>query len=165
MKNMKLYVAFIYAFCAVAAAVTLSCGSDATVKNVKPENKPLTVITPDPNATPPPDTMAAGKKLYEANCAACHKEDGAGGKMVFEGRSIDPDDLTTEKIKAFPDDKIYNYIYKGIPDEGMPAFKDKLSEAEIREVVRYIRIGLQKIPESDTIKLQPQKSPEAPAAK
>lgn len=92
------------------------------------------------------DQLAAGRKIYTDNCAACHKEDGTGGKMEFDGKSISPDDLTAEKIKAFSDDKITGYIYKGIEDEGMPAFKDKLSEAEIREVVRYVRAGIQKMP-------------------
>lgn len=89
--------------------------------------------------------MAQGRKLYMDNCAVCHKEDGTGGKIEIEGTSIDPDDLTTDKIKAFSDEKIYGYIYRGIEDEGMPAFKDKLSEAEIREVVRYLRSDIQKM--------------------
>ena len=90
--------------------------------------------------------MAQGRNIYMSNCAACHKEDGRGGKIEIEGKSIDPDDLTANKFKSMPDDKIYGYIHKGIPDEGMPAFKDKLSEAEIREVVRYIRSEIQQIP-------------------
>ena len=90
--------------------------------------------------------MAQGRKLYTDNCAGCHKEDGRGGKIEIEGKSIDPDDLTSEKIKSFSDEKIYGYVYRGIEDEGMPAFKDKLSEAEIREVVRYVRSEIQKMP-------------------
>lgn len=97
-----------------------------------------------PVAQPPVDLMATGRKLYTDNCAICHKESGKGGKVEIEGRSISPDDLTGEKIKKMPDDRIYKYIFDGIADEGMPAFKDKLSEAEIREVVRYIRSELQK---------------------
>ncbi len=90
------------------------------------------------------------------NCAACHKEDGTGGKIEIEGKSISPDDLTSAKIKAFDDKKITSYIYKGIEDEGMPAFKDKLSEAEIREVVRYVRADIQKMPPSVETKASPQ---------
>ena len=129
-----------------------ACG-EAPVANAPASNNASTPAAP---ASPAPaasvDVMAQGRKLYMDNCAACHKENGTGGKIEIEGTSINPDDLTSDKIKAFPDEKIYGYIYRGIEDEGMPAFKDKLSEAEIREVVRYLRSDIQKM--SD-----PQKAP------
>jgi mono/diheme cytochrome c family protein len=34
----------------------------------------------------------------------------------------------------------------GAEDDGMPAFKGKLSEGEMRDVVKFIRVELQKIP-------------------
>jgi mono/diheme cytochrome c family protein len=102
------------------------------------------VNNPASNATPI-DPMAAGRKIYNQNCAACHKVSGTGGKMEFNGKTIDPEDLTSEKIKNTPDDKLYGYIISGFPDDGMPAFKDKLKEPEIREVVRYIRAEIQKM--------------------
>jgi mono/diheme cytochrome c family protein len=97
------------------------------------------------NAATPIDPMAAGRKIYNQNCAACHKVSGAGGKMEFNGKTIDPEDLTSEKIKNTPDDKLYGYIISGFPDDGMPSFKEKLKEPEIREVVRYIRTEIQKM--------------------
>lgn len=97
-----------------------------------------------PAVQPSVDLMATGRKLFVDNCAICHKESGKGGKVEIEGRTISPDDLTTQKMKDMPDDKMHRYIFDGIADEGMPAFKEKLSEAEIREVVRYIRAELQK---------------------
>lgn len=134
-----------------ALAALSGCGSAANT-NTAPVNTTVAVVTPDPNATPPPETMAAGKKLYLSNCAVCHKDNGTGGKVEVLGKKLNPDDLTSEKIKAMSDDKIYGYIYKGIEDEGMPSFKDDLTEAEIREVVRYVRVELQKIPETNIIK-------------
>lgn len=133
-------------FCFAVAAFAVGCGNGTTTAN-KPANVRIEVSTPDPNATPPPELMATGRKLYLANCAVCHKENGTGGKVEILGKSLNADDLTTDKMKQMPDDKMYGYIYKGIEDEGMPSFKDKLSEAEIREVVRFIRIELQKVPE------------------
>jgi mono/diheme cytochrome c family protein len=50
------------------------------------------------------------------------------------------EDLTTAKIKGFSDEKIIGYIMNGVEDEGMPAFKGKLSEGEMRDVVKYIRV-------------------------
>ena len=128
----------------IAAALALACGQ-APQTNNSSNNAAQTNASPAASA-PAVDLMAQGRKLYVDNCAACHKENGRGGKITIDGKSIDPEDLTTEKIKNFPDDKMYRYIHNGIEDEGMPAFKDKLSEAEIREVVRYIRADLQKIP-------------------
>lgn len=139
-----------------AAVLFAACQGPATTTNTQPpSNTTVAVVTPDPNATVPPVTIAAGKKLYESNCAVCHKENGTGGKVEVLGKKLNPDDLTSDKIKAMADDKIYGYIYKGIEDEGMPAFKDDLTEAEIREVVRYVRIELQKIPETNIIKTTP----------
>lgn len=94
--------------------------------------------------TPPPDTAATGRELFKKNCAACHKESGKGGKMEFEGKSINPDDLTSDKIKHISDQKIFEYITDGVTDEGMPSFKGKLKEPEIREIVKFIRAELQK---------------------
>ena len=105
---------------------------------------PAGTATPAPT---PEDTLAIGRKLFKQNCATCHKEDGTGGKITIEGKTINPDDLTSDKIKKFDDDKITGYIFNGVEDEGMPAFKGKLSEAQIREIVRFVRVDLQKMPE------------------
>ncbi len=131
----------------IAAAIFVLGGCSQPTSNQNTVNVPIAIVTPDPNATPPPETLAAGKELYMSNCAACHREDGKGGRIEIEGKSIKPDDLTSEKIKGFADDKLYGYIYNGIEDEGMPSFKDDLSEAEIREVVRFVRVEIQKVPE------------------
>lgn len=119
----------------------IACGSSVT--NTATSSTP----TPKPAATAaaePVDELAGGRALYEQNCAACHKEDGTGGKMTIEGETLNVDDLTSDKIRKFTDEKITGYIYNGVEDEGMPAFKDKLAEAQIREIVGYVRKGLQK---------------------
>ena len=85
------------------------------------------------------DELASGRKVFEQNCAICHKANGTGGKVVIEGKQLDPDDLTSDKIKSFSDEKIVKYILNGVIDEGMPAFKDKLSEGEIRDVLKHMR--------------------------
>ena len=69
----------------------------------------------------------------------CHKENGKGGKVTVEGKSIDPDDITTDKMKAKADDKFVGYINEGFPDDGMPAFKDKLKPEEVKAIVKHLR--------------------------
>lgn len=95
-------------------------------------------------ATPTPDELADGRKHYKEQCASCHKENGTGGEVVIEGKTLDADNLTTDKMKKMPDEKYIKYMVNGIPDEGMPSFKDVLSDDEMKEVVKYIREELQK---------------------
>ncbi len=127
-------------------SIALFSCSDGNGKNnvaVKPINS-APAQSPLPKATI--DELASGRTLYASNCANCHKENGTGGEVVVEGRKMKPDDLTTAKIKGFSDDKIIGFMMNGIQDEGMPALKGKISEGEMRDIVKFIRVELQKAP-------------------
>ena len=90
--------------------------------------------------TPPAiDEAAMAKELYATNCMICHKDNGKGGKVTIEGKTIKADDLTSDKMKNKSDDKLSGYISEGFPDDGMPAFKGKLTADEIKAVVKYVR--------------------------
>jgi mono/diheme cytochrome c family protein len=133
--------------CALAVFSVLSCSNNTQpISNVvvNSVNRESAAPTPLPSATI--DELASGRKVYAASCSNCHQDDGTGGEVTIEGKTIKPDDLTSAKIKAFSDDKILGYIMNGVEDEGMPAFKGKLSEGEMRDVVKFIRVELQKMP-------------------
>ena len=140
MKKLKIFIVL------GALSVTVACGNagpaNTTVNNAAIRN----ANTFPAQTASPADEVAMGRQLYEQNCAGCHKEDGTGGAITIDGKTIDPDDLTSDKIKKLDNVRIIKYIYDGIEDEGMPSFKDKLTEAQIREVVRYVRAGIQKMP-------------------
>lgn len=141
---MKLIV--IYLTLVFVSFVLAGCGEASKPANTvanKPSNTNLAAATPLPSATI--DELASGRKVYEINCANCHKPDGTGGPIEIEGKKINPDNLTSDKIKKFTDEKIIGYIMNGVEDEGMPAFKDKLSEGEMRDVVKFVRAEIQKI--------------------
>lgn len=89
------------------------------------------------------DEMASAKKIYTDNCAKCHKDDGAGGKIVVDGETLKAASLISEHSRKDNDAEIIEHIEKGISDEGMPAFKNRLSDGEIKMVVKYIRVNLQ----------------------
>jgi len=137
-----------------AILIALACGDSN-----KPANVAVNSVNTSPPQTPLPkatiDELASGRKLFASNCANCHKENGTGGEVIIEGKKLNPDDLTSAKIKGFADDKILRYITNGIEDEGMPSFKDKLSEGEMRDVVKFIRVELQKMPAPPSAKTDP----------
>lgn len=130
---MKLIIT-VTTFC--SAALFIASCSQAT-NNVN-TNRAATAATPPP--TPVVSRAPDGKDLYQLNCMICHKDSGKGGKVSIEGKSINAEDLTTENMKKVTDEKLVGYVTNGIEDEGMPAFKDKMTQEEIRAVVAHIRV-------------------------
>lgn len=129
----------------LAILIVLACGDSNKSANVAVNSvNTSSPQTPLPAATI--DELASGRKIFSSNCANCHKENGTGGEVIIEGKKLNPENLTSAKIKGFPDEKILRYIMNGVEDEGMPSFKDKLSEGEMRDVVKFIRAELQKMP-------------------
>jgi len=126
---------------AVPIALIASCGSAAT-SSVAATN--TSSSTPAPSATSTPDALAASRDLFKTNCAKCHQDSGKGGKVTVDGKQINAHDLTSDKMKKRDDDKFRDDILEGSPDDGMPAFKGKLTDAQIDDIIKYIRTELQK---------------------
>lgn len=147
MTNVKLFCVLSSIFLFFAACSNQTTGvSNQAPDDVPPRNTAtanLPAKTPFPEVANP---IEAGKTIYTRNCVNCHKEDGTGGKVVIEGKTLNPENLTSEKIKGFSDEKITKFVTEGIEDEGMPSFKDKLDPEEIKLVVTYVRRELQKMP-------------------
>jgi mono/diheme cytochrome c family protein len=94
--------------------------------------------------TAAPDELASAKKTFLDKCVRCHKEDGTGGKTEIDGVKINAPNLTSDKFKKEPDSEFIKAIEKGFPDDGMPAFKGKISDEEIKNLVKLIRKEFQK---------------------
>jgi mono/diheme cytochrome c family protein len=87
-----------------------------------------------------PSDAEVGAKLYAENCQICHKDTGKGGKdLTIEGKKISPEDLTSDKLKKKSDADLVKEISEGVTDEGMPAFKDKLSPDQMKQIVLHVR--------------------------
>jgi len=123
-------------FFSFACAGNTSVATDKVAGNT---NKP-SATTPAPSATAAvKDEMAMAADLYTVNCMTCHKDSGKGGPVTVDGKKIDPEDITTAKMAAKSDEKLKGYIADGFPDDGMPAFKDKLSDTEMVSLVKHLR--------------------------
>lgn len=117
---------------------TVNAANDAAQNSSAAANMPVNI--PEDIAQ---DGTVSGRKIYMEVCANCHKEDGTGGKVTIEGKTINADNLTTAKMAKMSDAKYVDYIKNGIPDEGMPAFKDKLNDEQIDSVIKFIRTEFQ----------------------
>lgn len=137
----------------ILSAVTLFIFACAENKTTSPANTTM-VTTTNPAAntaivnlnTQPSaamDEMISTKKIYTEKCVRCHKEDGTGGKVEIDGTTLKAENFTADKMKNMSDAKYINYIENGVPDEGMPAFKGKLSDDEIKNLVKFIRTEFQ----------------------
>jgi mono/diheme cytochrome c family protein len=116
------------------ALVVAACQSTST--NVS--NSTANISEPaKPAATP--DVIAQAKEVYATNCMVCHKENGTGGPVTVSGKKLNPDNLTSDKMKATSDEKLIGYVTNGMVDDGMPAFKDKLSSDQIKMAVAHVR--------------------------
>jgi len=111
---------------AAASAMLSGCGSP------KPNTEPTPPATSaQPGAAPETTAVAAGKAIFQANCIACH---GANGKGIGKGK---PDFTDAEWQAKESDEELLEVIANG--HEKMPAFGDKLTEEQRKEVLAYVR--------------------------
>ena len=94
------------------------------------------------NSTPA-DELAGGKKVYMDTCGKCHKEDGTGGAVEVMGEKHTAANLKSDKMKKMSDADYVSVIQNGEVEEGMPAFKGRLSDEQINSVVKFIRSEFQ----------------------
>ncbi|MFQ5494993.1 MAG: c-type cytochrome [Phycisphaerae bacterium] len=100
------------------------------------------VLVPWPGADFQPDTDL-GTKLYMANCASCHGDEGKGDgpqELVDErGRRIKARDLTTGRLRGGDEpEEIFKRILVGIPGTPMPA-QETLNDNEVWQLVYHVR--------------------------
>ena len=108
--------------------------------------------TPDAAAlknpvAPTTDSLAAGKKAYDANCAACHGNMAQGAvkagvalSIIAEQGGKQAPDLTDDQWDhGSTDGQIYTVIKKGIPPTMMAGWDGRVSDTEIWSIVNYLR--------------------------
>ena len=88
--------------------------------------------------------IASGQKVYAQYCATCHGDKGLGDGPGGENLAIKPQNLAVGRIlNALPDHMLIRAVAEGPQSIGlsnlMPPFKPTLSDAQISDVVAYIR--------------------------
>ena len=93
---------------------------------------------PGSTATATPDEFAATRGTFAKNCQRCHGPDGKGGPVKLDdGTRIKVPSLREGHALRHPDSDYVKQIKEG--GDGMPAFKDKLKQPEIDELIHFIR--------------------------
>jgi mono/diheme cytochrome c family protein len=73
--------------------------------------------------------------FYKAKCAACHGPDGSGQTAM--GKSMKLRDLRSPEVQKQTDKELYDWTANG--KGKMPAYKTKLTEADINALVAHMR--------------------------
>jgi mono/diheme cytochrome c family protein len=73
---------------------------------------------------------------YKAKCAGCHGPDGAGSTAA--GKAMKVRDFHAPEVQKETDAELTDIIANG--KNKMPKYSDKLKEAEIKDLVAYVRV-------------------------
>ena len=88
-----------------------------------------------------PDSIAAGKKLYDTQCTTCHGDTGKGdGKMAASLNPPKPSDLSDASWKhGSTDGEIFTLIRDGSKGTGMRGYAARMKPDDMWNVVNYLR--------------------------
>jgi cytochrome c6 len=78
--------------------------------------------------------------IYAKSCASCHGKDGAGATKM--GKKAGARDYTTAEGQKWSDEEGVKAIQEGVKDGDktkMKGYTGKITEAEAKELVAYIR--------------------------
>ncbi len=110
-----------YNFCTVCFFIVLFCMSVLSCEQAPP-----------PDVTDPGQRLFLGFTKKDVNCSRCHAPDGMG--------SDDGSDLT-KVLKKYDEERTSEIIEegKGLGEDAMPPFIDKLTEDEIDFLIDFIK--------------------------
>jgi mono/diheme cytochrome c family protein len=122
-------------FASAAAALSLSLVTFVAAAQQHPDaakmKKPVAAS---------PASIAAGKKLYDSQCASCHGATGKGDGKAGALLKPTPSDLTDADWKhGQTDGEIFTIIRDGAPQTGMRGYGSRIPANDIWNLVNYVR--------------------------
>jgi glucose/arabinose dehydrogenase/mono/diheme cytochrome c family protein len=95
-----------------------------------------------------PQSIAAGKRVFDANCAACHGNLAQGAvkagitiSILEEQKARQPPDLTDGQWDhGSTDGEIFAVIKRGLPPTMMAGYDGRIPDTDIWHIVNYLRL-------------------------
>jgi glucose/arabinose dehydrogenase/mono/diheme cytochrome c family protein len=130
----------------VGAKASTTSTSAANVPAASPGRDATSATMTNPVASTP-ESIAAGKRAYDANCAACHGNLAQGAvkagmtiSIIEEQRGKQPSDLTDAQWDhGSSDGQIFAVIKRGLPPTMMAGFDGRIPDEDIWNIVNYLR--------------------------
>jgi cytochrome c6 len=95
----------------------------------------LAVICLATSIVTPGFAQSGGADTYKAKCAMCHAADGTGSTPA--GKALKAASFKDPAIVKAPDSDLITIVTNG--KNKMPAYKGKLTDAQIKAAIAYIR--------------------------
>jgi mono/diheme cytochrome c family protein len=83
-----------------------------------------------------PESLAAGKRVYQRLCIRCHGAEGKGDGEAAVGEQ--PSDLTAKLQFGSSDGDMYSVIRRGTSKD-MESYAERISETDTWNVINYVR--------------------------
>jgi mono/diheme cytochrome c family protein len=84
-------------------------------------------------------SIAAGKNLYDMDCASCHGSDEKGPTPMGRGMLPRTAALVSANLQTYSDRELFSIIRDGVRFTGMPGFFGTETNEQIWDVVDYLR--------------------------
>ena len=84
-------------------------------------------------------SVAEGDKLYGVECAACHGMEGSTPTDAERWMYPRAANLSSSEVQQYSDAELFWIVKNGIRLSGMPAFGKVETDANIWNLVRYVR--------------------------
>jgi mono/diheme cytochrome c family protein len=86
---------------------------------------------------PTEDVIALGKRKFLTFCSPCHGNN-ADGDSRLRGQFPNPPTLHSDKVRQYPDGRIYHIITIG--QNSMPSYASQISREERWAIINYLRV-------------------------
>jgi mono/diheme cytochrome c family protein len=100
----------------------------------RPEEAGRALVNP---LLPTADVLARGRSKFLAFCSPCHGNFARGDSRLL-GQFPSPPTLHSDKVRNWPDGRIYHVITEG--QNAMPSYASQISRDDRWAIVRYLRV-------------------------